>query len=679
MSNPLLGNFTGPFGTAPFSTIKEEHFIPAFDAAIAEAKENIKALENNTDAPTFENSVVALEHCSDTLGQISSIFFNLNSAETNDEIQKIAQEVSPKLSSLQNDILLNEKLFERVKAVYEQKDTLNLDVEDARLLEKTYKDFSLNGAALNAEDKEKLREVDLKLSKLSLTFGEHVLAATNAYELVIDKEEDLAGLPEAVIEGAAMTAKEAGKEGKWQFTLQYPSYIPFMTYAENRTLRKDLFTAFGTRCFDGGDNDNQKIVKEIVQYRNEKAKLLGFDNYADYVLEKRMAPSPKAVVDFLTDLEQKAHPAANKEVEDVVNYAKENGAEEVQRWDWGFWSEKLKKERYAIDDEALKPYFKLENVLNGVFEVSSKLYDLHFEARTDIDKYHEDVMTYEVKDGKGRHIAVFYADFFPRAGKRGGAWMTSFRGQSIYNGEEKRPHVSIVCNFTKPTETKPSLLTFNEVTTLFHEFGHALHGMLAEGKYESLTGTSVYWDFVELPSQVLENWCYEKEALDLFASHYETGEKIPQEMIDKIKASSTFLEGYQTLRQVSFGLLDMSYHQLHDGKVADVSQFEEMAMEPTSIEALPKVDGVNMSVAFSHIFQGGYAAGYYSYKWAEVLDADAFELFKEKGIFDKNTASSFKDNILSRGGIEDPMELYKRFRGEEPKVDALLRRAGLLN
>ncbi|WP_044204189.1 M3 family metallopeptidase [Flammeovirga sp. OC4] len=679
MSNPLLENFTGPFGTAPFSAIKEEHFIPAFDAAIAEAKENITALENNTEAPTFKNSVVALEHCSDTLGKISSIFFNLNSAETNDEIQKIAQEVSPKLSSLQNDILLNEKLFERVKAVYEQKDTLNLEVEDARLLEKTYKDFSLNGAELNAENKEKLREVDLKLSKLSLTFGEHVLAATNAYELVIDKEEDLAGLPEAVVEGAAMTAKEAGKEGKWQFTLQYPSYIPFMTYAENRELRKELFTAFGTRCFDGGDNDNQEIVKEIVQYRNEKAKLLGFDNYADYVLEKRMAPSPKAVVDFLTDLEQKAHPAANKEVEDVVNYAKQNGAEEVQRWDWGFWSEKLKKERYAIDDEALKPYFKLENVLSGVFEVSSKLYDLHFEARTDIDKYHEDVMTYEVKDGKGRHIAVFYADFFPRAGKRGGAWMTSFRGQSIYNGEEKRPHVSIVCNFTKPTETKPSLLTFNEVTTLFHEFGHALHGMLAEGKYESLTGTSVYWDFVELPSQVLENWCYEKEALDLFASHYETGEKIPQEMIDKIKASSTFLEGYQTLRQVSFGLLDMSYHQLHDGKVADVSQFEEKAMEPTSIDTLPKVEGVNMSVAFSHIFQGGYAAGYYSYKWAEVLDADAFELFKEKGIFDKNTASSFKENILSRGGIEDPMELYKRFRGEEPKVDALLRRAGLLN
>ncbi|MBD0403298.1 M3 family metallopeptidase [Flammeovirga sp. EKP202] len=679
MSNPLLENFTGPFGTAPFSAIKEEHFIPAFDAAIAEAKENITALENNTEAPTFENSVVALEHCSDTLGKISSIFFNLNSAETNDEIQKIAQEVSPKLSSLSNDILLNEKLFERVKAVYEQKETLDLDVEDARLLEKTYKDFSLNGAELNAENKEKLREVDLKLSKLSLTFGEHVLAATNAYELVIDKEEDLAGLPEAVVEGAAMTAKEAGKEGKWQFTLQYPSYIPFMTYAESRELRKELFTAFGTRCFDGGDNDNQEIVKEIVHYRNEKAKLLGFDNYADYVLEKRMAPSPKAVVDFLTDLEQKAHPAANKEVEDVVNYAKLNGAEEVQRWDWGFWSEKLKKERYAIDDEALKPYFKLENVLNGVFEVSSKLYDLHFEARTDIDKYHEDVMTYEVKDGNGRHIAVFYADFFPRAGKRGGAWMTSFRGQSIYNGEEKRPHVSIVCNFTKPTETKPSLLTFNEVTTLFHEFGHALHGMLAEGKYESLTGTSVYWDFVELPSQVLENWCYEKEALDLFASHYETGEKIPQEMIDKIKASSTFLEGYQTLRQVSFGLLDMSYHQLHDGKVADVSQFEEKAMEPTSIDTLPKVEGVNMSVAFSHIFQGGYAAGYYSYKWAEVLDADAFELFKEKGIFDKKTASSFKENILSRGGIEDPMELYKRFRGEEPKVDALLRRAGLLN
>lgn len=679
MNNPLLKEFKGPFGTAPFSAINEEHFIPAFDAGIAEAKENINALENNIEEPTFENTIVALEHCADTIGKISSIFFNLNSAETNDKIQKIAQEVSPKLSTLYNDISLNEKLFERVKHVYKQKEQLDLDIEDARLLEKTYKDFSLNGAELNEADKGKLREVDLELSKLSLTFGEHVLAATNAFELHIENEEDLAGLPEAVKEGAAMSAKEAGKEGGWLFSLQYPSYIPFMTYAENRALREELFRAFGARCFDGGENDNQEIVKEIVLNRNVKAKLLGFDNYADYVLEKRMAPSPKAVVDFLTDLEAKAHPAAHKEVEDVIAYAKENGAEDVQRWDWGFWSEKLKKERYAIDDEALKPYFKLENVLDGVFEVSSKLYDLHFEQRNDIDTYHEEVMTYEVKDGKGRHIAVFYADFFPRAGKRGGAWMTSFRGQSVYQAKENRPHVSIVCNFTKPTETKPSLLTFNEVTTLFHEFGHALHGMLAEGKYECLTGTSVYWDFVELPSQILENWCYEKEALDLFASHYETGEKIPQEMIDKIKASSTFLEGYQTLRQVSFGLLDMTYHQLHDGKVADVSTFEQKAMEPTKISVLPSVEGVNMSAAFSHIFQGGYAAGYYSYKWAEVLDADAFEFFKEKGIFDKTIANSFKENILSRGGIEDPMELYKRFRGEKPKVDALLRRAGLLN
>lgn len=679
MSNPLLTQFQGPFGTAPFSQIKEEHFIPAFDAAIVEAKENIKKIEDNVDAPTFENTVVPLEHCSDLLGKISGIFFNLNSAETNDEIQKIAQEVSPKLSNLHNDILLNAKLFDKVKEIYQQKDTLNLDTEDARLLEKTYKDFSLNGAELNDEQKEHLRAVDLKLSKLSLTFGEHVLAATNAYSMIIDNEEDLKGLPEAVVEGAAMAAKEANQEGKWLFSLQYPSYIPFMTYAESRPLREKLFKAFGARCFDGGENDNKEIVKEIVKARNEKAKLLGFKNYADYVLEKRMAPSPTAVVEFLTDLEQKAHPAAHKEVEDVIEYAKENGAEEVQRWDWGFWSEKLKKERYAIDDEALKPYFKLENVLDGVFEVSNKLYNLKFEPREDIEKYHEDVMTYDVKDEKGRHIAVFYADFFPRAGKRGGAWMTSFRGQSIENGNEQRPHVSIVCNFTKPTETKPSLLTFNEVTTLFHEFGHALHGMLAEGKYESLTGTSVYWDFVELPSQVLENWCYEKEALDLFASHYETGEKIPQEMIDKIKASSAFLEGYQTLRQVSFGLLDMSYHQLSDGNVEDVSEFEQKAMAPTSIDILPKVEGVNMSVAFSHIFQGGYAAGYYSYKWAEVLDADAFDFFKEKGIFDKETANSFKENILSRGGIEDPMVLYKRFRGQEPKVDALLRRAGLLN
>ncbi|OHX68485.1 M3 family metallopeptidase [Flammeovirga pacifica] len=678
MQNPLLSPFNTAFGTAPFSKIKEEHFVPAFDEAIKIAKENIKNIEESSESPSFKNVIVDLEHCSDLLGKISSIFFNLNSAETNDEIQKIAQEVSPKLSALRNDILLNQRIFEKVKVVYDQKDQLNLDVEDLKLLEKTYSDFALNGAELNEEKKEQLRNVDLELSKLSLTFGENVLAATNAYAMIVDKEEDLKGLPEAVKEAAAISAKEKGMEGKWVFTLQYPSYIPFMTYAENENLRKELFFAFGSRCFDGYDNDNQEIVKNLVSFRNQKAQLLGFDNYADYILEKRMAPSPSAVVEFLNDLEQKARPAAEEEVNDVIAYAKANGATEVKRWDWALWSEKLKKERFAIDDEALKPYFKLENVLEGVFEVASRLYDLNFTPRNDIETYHEDVMTYEVTDNNGRHISVFYADFFPRVGKRGGAWMTSFRGQSIVEGVEQRPHVSIVCNFTKPTETKPSLLTFNEVTTLFHEFGHALHGMLAEGKYESLTGTSVYWDFVELPSQVLENWCFERETLDLFAKHYETNEAIPQEMIDKIKASSTFLEGYQTLRQVSFGLLDMKYHQLSDGKIEDVSSFEKEAMKSTSIDQLGKVDGTNMSVAFSHIFQGGYAAGYYSYKWAEVLDADAFELFKEKGIFDKETANSFKENVLSRGGIEDPMELYKRFRGQEPKVDALLRRAGLL-
>ncbi|AZQ61377.1 M3 family peptidase [Flammeovirga pectinis] len=678
MNNPLLQSFTGAFGTAPFSEIKEEHFIPAFDKAIEKAHENIKKIEESIDFPTFENTIVALEHCSDLLGKVSGIFFNLNSAQTNEKIQEIAQKVSPKLSALHNDILLNDKIFSKVQSVYKQKEVLDLSVEDARLLEKTYTDFSLNGAELSAEEKDKLREVDLKLSTLSLTFGEHVLAATNAFQMVVEDESELAGLPDAVKEAAAMTAKEVGEEGKWVFTLQYPSYIPFMTYAENRALREKMFRAFGSRCFDGGEYDNQETVREIVLLRNHKAKILGFDSYADYVLEKRMAPSPDAVIDFLNDLQAKAHPAAEKEVEDVIAYAKAQGAEEVERWDWGFWSEKLKKERFAIDDEALKPYFKLENVLQGVFDVAQKLYGLSFTKREDIEVYHEDVVTYEVTDENGRHISVFYADFFPRAEKRGGAWMTSFRGQSFINGKEQRPHVSIVCNFTKPTETKPSLLTFNEVTTLFHEFGHALHGMLAEGHYESLTGTSVYWDFVELPSQVLENWCFERETLDMFAKHYETGEAIPQEMIDKIKAAATFLEGYQTLRQVSFGLLDMSYHRLADGKVADVSQFEEMAMSSTSIKSLPKVDGVNMSVAFSHIFQGGYAAGYYSYKWAEVLDADAFELFKEKGIFDKETANSFKENVLSRGGIEDPMELYKRFRGQAPKVDALLRRAGLL-
>lgn len=672
-SNPLLQDFN----EAPFNTIKDEHFKPAFIEAIQINRNEIDAITNNTEAPTFQNTIAALDYSGQQLDRISSVFFNLNSAETSEAIQKIAQEVSPLLTAFSNDVTLNETLFERIKSIYAQKDDLDLSVEEKTLLEKKYKSFARNGANLPEDKKSRLREIDTALAKLKLSFGENILAETNSYELHLTNEGDLAGVPASSKEAFAAEAASRDKKG-WVVTLDYPSYIPFMKYADNRELRKELSLAFGSKAFKGNEYDNQKNVIEIVNLRHERAQLLGYDTHAHFVLEERMAQTPAKVKDFLNELLEKAKPAAEREFAQLENFAKtQDGIDALQKWDGSYYSEKLKKELFNLDDEQLKPYFKLENVINGVFEVATRLFGLQFEQVTDVDVYHKDVKTYRVTDVDGNYISLFYADFHPRKGKRGGAWMTSFKGQKIENGVNERPHISNVCNFTPSTPSKPSLLTFNEVTTLFHEFGHGLHGMLANTTYPSLSGTSVYWDFVELPSQVLENWCYEKEALELFATHYETGEVIPMELVQKIKDAATFQEGMQTLRQLSFGLLDMSWHGQDPSNITDVKAFEKEAFGNTAL--YPDTPETCMSTAFAHIFQGGYSSGYYSYKWAEVLDADAFEYFKEQGIFNKDVATKFKDHVLSKGGTEEPMTLYKRFRGQEPKPEALLKRAGLID
>jgi len=673
----LNTRFNTPFNTAPFSKIKTEAYLPAFKKAIENAKNEIDQIVENSALPNFENTIEALDYTGEQLDRISSIFFNLNAAETNDAIQKIAQEVSPLLTEFSNDIALNVALFERVKSVYNAKETLSLSKEQQTLLDKKYKGFSRNGANLNDAEKEILREIDKEQSQLKLTFGENILAETNRYELLITKPADLEGLPEGAMEAAKQLAVEKNKEG-WLFTLDYPSYVPFMTYAKNRGLRKKLALAFGQKGFQNDALDNQEIVLKIAQLRFKRAQLLGYETHAHFVLEERMAKTPETVRNFLEDLLSKALPAAKKEFKELEDFAiKLDHIDRLEKWDSAYYSEKLKQERFNFDDEQLKPYFKLENVIEGAFGVAQKLFGLHFTQSHDIDTYHKDVMTYTVEDSQQNLVAIFYADFFPRSGKRNGAWMTSYKPQFVKNDKNERPHVSIVCNFTKPTSTKPSLLTFNEVTTLFHEFGHALHGMLADTIYPSLSGTSVAWDFVELPSQIMENWCYEKEALALFAKHYETGASIPMDLIDKIKAAATFQQGMQTMRQLSFGLLDMNWHGIDPSEIADVKQHETTAFKETQL--FPEVKENCMSTAFSHIFQGGYSSGYYSYKWAEVLDADAFEFFKETDLFDPKIAEAFKTNVLSKGGTQDPLELYIKFRGQKPKVEALLKRSGLLN
>ncbi|NAY92887.1 M3 family peptidase [Muricauda sp. JGD-17] len=672
MNNPLLKSFD----QAPFSKINNEHFKPAFLKAIENAKKEIDEIVENPEPPTFKNTLEALEFSGQQLDRISSIFFNLNSAETNEEIQKIAQEVSPWLSEFNNDVILNAGLFKRIKSVYAQRATLDLTPEQDTLLEKRYKKFSRNGANLNEKDKKRLRKIDTELAQLKLKFGENVLAETNKYELLLTSEEDVKGLPEGIKEAAAQLAKSKDKDG-WLITLDYPSYIPFMKYAENRELRKKLSLAFGSKGFHNDELDNRENVLQIVRLRYERANLLGYPTNTHFVLEERMAETPEKVMDFLNELLEKALPAAKREFEQLQTFAMElDGIDRLEKWDSAYYSEKLKQKLFNLDDEILKPYFKLENVISGVFKVSEKLFGLHFKEVFDVDKYHEEVKTFEVYDDSGEFISLFYADFHPRPGKRGGAWMTSYKPQYQQNGKNNRPHISNVCNFTRSTESKPSLLTFNEVTTLFHEFGHGLHGMLANTVYPGLSGTSVYWDFVELPSQIMENWCYEREALELFAHHYETGELIPMELVEKIKESATFQEGMATVRQLSFGFLDMAWHGKDPSKIENVKAHEVEAFKGTKL--FPETAETCMSTSFSHIFQGGYSSGYYSYKWAEVLDADAFAHFKKQGIFNRNIADKFKKHILSKGGTENPMVLYKRFRGAEPNIDALLERAGLL-
>jgi len=677
MINPFFSEFNTPFNSIPFDKLKVEHFLPAIEEGIKHGLTEIDSIIKNNTEPSFENTIEALEKAGSLLELVSTVFYNLNSAETSKEMQLLAKDISPKLSDYSNDIILNEGLFKRIEQVYDSKNIVRLNPEQLTLLEKTYKSFKRNGSKLNDDDKEKLRTIDKELAKLTLTFSENVLAENNAYELVITNKDDLSGLPEGIIEAAKITAKEKGKENAWVFTLDFPSYGPFMMYSDNRFLKEQLFKAYGSKAFKNNEYDNQIILKRIAELRHSRALLLGYTSHADFVLEERMAQSPTKVTSFLQNLLDYALPCAKDELNELTNYSKlMGGPEELKKWDIPYYSEKLKKEKFSIDDELLRPYFKLENVVEGVFFTAQKLYGLSFIQRFDIPIYHKDVTTYEVQNKNGDFLALFYADFFPRLGKRQGAWMTSFTNQKIQDGKNVRPHVSIVCNFTKPTENKPSLLTFNEVTTLFHEFGHALHGMCANGQYGSITGTNVYWDFVELPSQIMENWCYEKECLDLFAKHYETGDSIPKEYIQRIIDSSNFQSGLATIRQIGLANLDMAWHSQKPSSHKSVKEFEQQVVEKTDLT--PLVLETCTSCSFSHIFSGGYSSGYYSYKWAEVLDADAFEAFKEQGIFNQQVSTSFFNNILAAGGSEHPSILYKRFRGREADPKALLRRAGLI-
>ncbi|WP_294277428.1 M3 family metallopeptidase [uncultured Chryseobacterium sp.] len=669
--NILTEKFNTPYQSAPFSQIKNEDYLPAFRELIRKSEEEIEHIVRNPETPSFENVIEALAYSGEQLDLASHIFFNLNSAETSDELQQLAQEISPILTEYSSKISQNEALFSKIRKVYENREEYSLNEEQEMLLEETYKGFVRSGALLSEEDKEKLKKINMDLSLKSLQFGQNVLASTNAYFKHITRKEDLTGIPEAILEQYAEEAKERGLEG-WVITLQYPSYIPLMTYAENRELRKELALANGKKSFDGGEFDNQGLIKELLQLKQQKAELLGYANYAEYVLEERMAKSPDSVLNFLNELLTKAKPFAEKEIEALENLAKADGIETLQSYDHAYYAEKLRKQKFDLNDEELKPYFPLEQVQEAVFGLSERLFGLTFKEYTDIPKYHEDVKTYEVQEN-GTYKALLYVDYFPRKGKRAGAWMTSYKNQYRKNGDNSRPHISIVCNFTKPTKDTPSLLTFQEVTTLFHEFGHALHGMLADTQYPNLSGTSVKWDFVELPSQFLENFCYEPEFLKTFARHYQTGAVLPDDKIRKIEQSKNFMEGYQTLRQIGFGVLDMNYHtRPSELEHKSVKEFEDEYTKATQL--YPSHPETAMSPSFSHIFQGGYSAGYYSYKWAEVLDADAFQYFKENGIFNPEVAAKYKI-LLSSGGTKDPMELYKAFRGSEPKVESLLKRA----
>jgi len=672
LDNLLFDPFDGPYQAAPFIEIKTEHFLPAIKHSIAVAKEELQSLLDNPADPSFENTLEPLDQIGSLLQRNTMILYNLNAAETSPELQKVTQEAAPLLTDFQNTLRLDTQLFERVQKVYENEDRNRLTEEQKTLLKKQYQSFTRNGALLSDADKKKLRAIDTQLVQLTLTFGEHVLADTQGYTLHLTQEDDLKGLPDGVIAAAAVMAKNKDLDG-WAFSLDYPSYIPFMTYAENRDLRKEMSLAFGRRGFQNNENNNEAIIISIVKLRQERAELLGYQSHAAYVLEERMAKSESEVYDFLDHLNKKARPAADKEWEQIQHFGREKlGLEIIEKWDTSFITEKIKREKLELDEQELKPYFALDSVLDGLFEIVNELYGLHFKASTTISGYHPDVKVFEVFDQHGVFTSLLYMDFFPRPGKRNGAWMTSYRSQK----KGQRPHVSVVCNFTPPTDTLPSLLIFNEVTTLFHEFGHALHGMLANTTYSTLSGTSVPWDFVELPSQLMENWCYKEEALLRFAKHYQSGAPLPKKYINKLKKIAQFQQGIHTLRQLSYCYLDLSYHGSNATKIKDIKSHESAILAPF---LWTKDHNENaMSTAFSHIFQGGYAAGYYSYKWAEVLDADAFEYFEQKGIFNPEVAQDFAKHILSKGGTEHPMVLYKRFRGKEPTVEALLRRSGLI-
>ncbi|MGD9488676.1 MAG: M3 family metallopeptidase [Calditrichaceae bacterium] len=675
-SNPFFSEYDTPFGVPPFSKIKEEHFMPAFKEGMKQQKREIEAIINNPETPTFENTIEAMERSGALLTKVSDVFDNLTSANTNDNLQEIAKEVTPLLSGHNDDINLNPNLFERVKQVYDKKDEMALSGEQSALLEKYYKNFVRGGANLDPEKQKRFREINEQLSLFSLQFGENILKEDNAFELVIDDEADLAGLPESVVKGAAEAAAERGYEGKWVFTLHKPSLIPFLQYSEKRDLREKMFKGYINRGDNGNELDNKEILSKMAALRVEKANLLGYKTHADFILDENMAKTPDRVYKLLDQLWDAALPIAKKEAKDMQEMIKSEGNNfKLEAWDWWYYSEKVKKARYDLDDAALRPYFKLENVRDGAFAVATNLYGITFEERPDLPVYHPDVKAFEVKEANGAHIGILYTDYFPRASKRGGAWMNAYRKQFRQDGKNITPVIANVCNFSKPTGDKPALLSFDEVETLFHEFGHALHGLLSNSTYHTISGTSVPRDFVELPSQIMENWASEPEVLKSYARHYETNEPIPDELIEKLENSGHFNQGFATVEYLAASFLDMDWHTLTEIKELNPVEFENNSLN--KIGLIPEIVSRYRSPYFRHIFSGGYSSGYYSYIWAAVLDADAFEAFKENGLFDKKTALAFRENVLSKGGSDDPMTLYVKFRGAEPKIEPLLKRRGL--
>jgi len=672
--NPFFKDWNTPFKTPPFDEIKVEHYLPAFEEGMKQQKTAIDAIVRNTEAPTFENTIEALEKSNKLLDIVSNVFSNLNAANTNDEMQDLARKTAPMMAKHYDDIILNPKLFERIKEIYKQKESLNLTTEQKTVLDNYYKDFIRGGANLDDKGKEKLRKINEELSLLSVKFGENLLKETTAIGLVIEDKNDLAGLPEGVIKSAAEMAKSKGQEGKWVFTLQKPSFIPFLQYSEKRDLREKVFKAYIHRGNNNNDYDNKNILSRTAALRVQRANLLGYKTHADFVLDRNMAKKPENVYKFLNDLWTPAQKRAGREIEDMQGVINREGKNfKLEAWDWWYYAEKVKKEKYALDEEMLRPYFKLENVRQGAFDVASRLYGIQFVERTDIQVYHPDVKVFEVKEADGKHIGILYSDYFPRESKESGAWSNTFRGQSNIQGNFITPVVYNVGNFSKPTDEKPALLSVDEVKTLFHEFGHALHSLLSHIVYPNAASVPV--DFVELPSQIMENWAMDPEVLRMYAKHYKTGEPMPKELIDKIVNSSLFNQGFETVEYLAASFLDMDWHTLTDTANKDVAAYEKGSLG--KIGLIPQIESRYQSTNFAHIFSGGYSSGYYSYIWAAVLDADAFQAFKEKNIFDKEIAASFRKNVLEKGGSEDVMVLYKRFRGAEPKVDALLKRRGL--